>query len=165
MADKKDNKIKFIVITPYQCFFEGKVSSVTLPTIDGEMGIMLGHSPLVVALKPGICTVRIDNEKKYFTVSEGYAEIGQKIVMIVCDSAEWPEDIVVKQISESYKAALEAKDALIKTEGNNPNKYVFKEVEQRIMRAKARIKLVELYGNETQKHKLVSLGLVKGIEN
>ena len=53
MAEKEDNKINLFVVTPYQYFYEGPVSCVTIPSIDGEIGVMAGHSPLVFALKPG----------------------------------------------------------------------------------------------------------------
>lgn len=160
MAEKSGNKVNLVVITPYKCFFEGRVSSVVLPSFDGELGVMAGHTPLVVALKPGVCSLRIDNEKKYFAVSDGYAEIGQHLVLIVCNSAEWPEDIVVRQIKESYDAAKEAEATAMRIEDPDARKYALKETNKRKWRAQARIKLIKNYGTDAQKERLSDLGLV-----
>lgn len=46
------------------------------------MGIMYGHQPLVVALAPGIATVRIGDKTKKIVLSEGYAEIGQYVAIV-----------------------------------------------------------------------------------
>lgn len=143
---KNENKINLIVVTPYKNFYEGKVSSVTITTSDGEIGVMAGHSPLVVALKPGICSVRVDNEVKHFVCSEGYSEIGQKMALIICNSAEWPEDIDVKMACETY---IEAKKELETLESNYS-----KDAEQKLNRAKARMHIVDLYGTDSQIERL-----------
>ena len=50
MAESISKKINLIVVTPYQNFYEGAVTVATIPSVDGEIGIMAEHSPLVVAL-------------------------------------------------------------------------------------------------------------------
>ena len=144
MADGK--KINLIVVTPYRNFYEGFVSSVTIKSLDGDIGIMAGHSPMVVALVPGVCTVRIDDDYKYFVCSEGYAEIGQKLALIVCNSAEWPEDIDIVQAINSYKEACA-----------NTDKQLTKDMDHKKQRAKARLHLVELHGSDKKKERLSAL--------
>ena len=108
MAEKEEHKINLIVVTPYQYFYEGLVTVATIPSIDGEIGVMAGHSPLVFALKPGTVTVRVDNEVKHFVVSEGYAEVNREMVLVVCNSAEWAENINIRWIFEAYEEAKKA---------------------------------------------------------
>ena len=160
MAEKSVNKVKFTVVTPYKNFFEKKVSSVILPTLDGEIGFMPGHTPLVLALKPGIVTVRIDDEISHFTVSEGYAEVGQHLVLAVCNAAESPEEIHVRWIREALDEANEDREKILKIEDLDARAYALKEVDQKIARAKARIHLIELYGSDHQKERLVELELI-----
>jgi len=152
------DKIHLIVVTPYKNFFEEQVSSVTIPALDGDLGVMAGHSPLVAALKPGICTVRIDSEVRHFSVSEGYCEIGQSIILVVCNSAEWPEDINVKQIFDSYNEAVEA----IKNEKNTDLIHP-EDSKHRKARALARMHLIELYGTDHQKARLETLKANNGL--
>lgn len=82
MSDNKNKQITLIIVTPYNNFFEGKVDFVSITSMDGEMGIMYGHQPLVVALAPGIATVRIGDKTKKIVLSEGYAEIGQYVAIV-----------------------------------------------------------------------------------
>ena len=163
MAVNAENKIKLIVVTPYKTFFEDKADIVVVPSIDGELGVMCGHSPLVVALKPGICKIITGDETLHFSCSEGYAEIGHKVALVVCNSAEWPEEINVNRIVNSYldgKAKMK-QDEMLKREqkaiitSDNRNLYE---------RAKARMHLVEIAGTDAEKNKLIQLKKDLGID-
>ena len=56
MAD--ENKIfKVEIITPERVFYEGDVSMVEFNTTEGEIGVLPGHIPLTVIVKPGILTI------------------------------------------------------------------------------------------------------------
>ncbi|MCR4689366.1 MAG: ATP synthase F1 subunit epsilon [Saccharofermentans sp.] len=154
MAENSTHKINLIVVTPHQNFYEGKVTVVTIPSADGEVGIMHGHSPLVFALTPGIVTVRVDNEIKHFVVSEGYAEVNNEMALVICNSAEWPEQLQIKWILDSMKKAKED----IAEERQKPAGYKhIKDNQYKLKRAQARLHLIELYGSEQQKSRLARL--------
>ena len=157
MADRSNNKIRITVVTPYKTFLEEKVESVTLPALDGDIGIMAGHTPLVLALKPGIAMVRNGDEKRHFTVSEGYAEIGQHMILVVCNSAEWPEDINLRRMCESYKDSKESLMAANAVEDKRARDIALKELEQEAGRARARRKLIESYGTDHQRNRMSEL--------
>lgn len=159
MADS--NKVKLTVVTPVHCFYENYVSSVTLPSLDGEIGIMAGHSPLVFALSPGTAHIRIDSEVSHFVVSEGYVEVNPRMVLVVCDSAEWPDSLDVKRIVEAY---VESRDNL-KRDRENDNRGIVADESARtagyvedsvksLSRARARVHTIEVYGTEAQKARL-----------
>ena len=151
MAEKEDNKINLFVVTPYQYFYEGPVSCVTIPSIDGEIGVMAGHSPLVFALKPGTATVRVDDEVKHFVVSEGYAEVNREMVLVVCNSAEWPENINIRWIFEAYE---EAKKAIAEESASGLTKAHTEDNKHKLSRAQARIHFISMYGSDAQKQRL-----------
>ena len=130
MADNT-HKIKLIIITPKKTFYEGMVSSASLPTIDGEFGVMAGHTPFVAALFPGTCSIRIGEEIKHCVISEGYAEINQRTIIVICNSAEWPEEGIGQVYAEDVKRMVD--------------------------RSRARLRLIERYGSETQKSRLAQL--------
>ena len=152
MAVDSGNKMTLLVVTPYKNFYEGEVSSVTIPTPEGEIGILAGHSPLVVALEPGVCMVRVGEDVKHFTCSEGYAEIGQKKIIMVCNSAEWPETIDLIVVFESYNIA---KEKLSENSDIPKDDYeIRKDYERSLARAKSRIHMIELYGDDKQQKRL-----------
>ena len=155
--EKKVNKFKLIVITPYTEFYEGKVTSVVIPSNDGRVGIMAGHTPMVVALKPGIVDFNTGSEEKHFAVSEGYSEIGQNMLLIVCNAAEWPSDLKVSRIFKSYADTIKLKEEILKQEDNYARKEVLKDIEQDLDRVRARKHLLELYGSERQHLRLEEL--------
>lgn len=155
MAEKIGNKIELRVVTPYQNFYEGDVSSLIIPTTDGDIGFMAGHVPMVVALKPGIVTVRVDEDIKHFTVSEGFAEISSTQIIVVCNSAEYPEDIKLTRMCRSFKDASEDMEKAKKIEDPDARKLAIKEVNQEIFRFKARRHIIELYGDADKKQRLV----------
>ena len=111
MADSKDQTIKkkmtLEVVNPYEVFYEGRIERIVIPTLDGQYGIMPGHAPLVIAVTPGIARFECDGESQTFAISEGFAEIGQHAVIIVCNAAEWPSEID----AERAKSALERAQA------------------------------------------------------
>src|SRR5665647_1488503 len=86
--DKKQAKTMMLeVVTPYHHFFEGKVEYVVLSALDGELGILPGHAPVVVALTPGITHIVVSGEKRFAVMMEGYAEIGPYMTVVVCNAA------------------------------------------------------------------------------
>lgn len=151
MAENANNTIMLLVVTPYKNFYEGRVDSVVLPGLEGKTGIMAGHSPLVVALTPGICDIKIGNEVKHCVLSEGYAEIGQHLVLVVCNAAEWPEDLSVHRALDSYKIAFE------KYHEYPLNSALSSDWRHALRRAKMRIHTIELYGSQSQKLRLEQL--------
>ncbi|MCQ2528522.1 MAG: ATP synthase F1 subunit epsilon [Saccharofermentans sp.] len=155
MADKAGNKINLKVVTPYQNFYEGDISSIIIPTTDGDIGFMPGHVPMVVALKPGVATVRVDEDIKHFTVSEGFAEVSSGSIIVVCNSAEYPEDIKLTRMCRSYKDASEAMENAKKIVDPDARKLAIKEVEQEFWRFKARRHIIEMYGDADKKDRLV----------
>lgn len=154
MADSKGNKLKLSVVTPYQNFYDGEVSSLILPTTDGDIGFMAGHTPMVVALKPGIATVRVDDDTARFTVSEGFAEISAKSITVVCNSAEYPDDIKFVKMCKSYKEAQEDLERAKLIVDKEARLVATKEIQQKVDRFKARRHIIEMYGTQDQKERL-----------
>lgn len=154
MASAEQNKVRLTVVTPYKNFIDEDVTSIMLPTLDGEVGVMAGHTPLVLALRPGIVTVRTDDKVRHFTVSEGYTEVGRDLVLVICNAAEWPEDIHVRWISEAREEAYKLREEVMAIEDKESRTYAMSEVDEKLLRVKARTHLISLYGNDHQKERL-----------
>ena len=82
------------ILSPERAFFTGEAEELILPAIDGFMGVLPGHEPLVTALNPGEIRFRPAGEDwRVAIVSDGCAEVRPDRVALLCASAERPEDI------------------------------------------------------------------------
>ena len=133
------------IVTPYHHFFEGRVESIVLNALDGDIGIFPGHEPIVVALTPGVAHFQADGQLRYCVLMEGYAEIGPHMVLVVCNAADWPEEIDVKRAREAYKRA--------RSRSLDPSLSSREKVQAQhsVQRAKVRLKLAYDHGDKHQK--------------
>lgn len=109
------NLIKFKVITPNKSFYEGDIKELITETVEGERAILPLHSPLISMLRPAITTIVEGNgeEKKFFS-SSGILKVNKGEVTMLCDAADWPEDI---DRARAEEAKERAEDRLNKKEG------------------------------------------------
>ncbi len=157
MADKSVNTVHLVVVTPYKKFFEGDVTTVSINTIDGQMGFMAGHPQLIVALSPGLSHYIQNDESRYFVLSEGYCEVTEESIKIICNAAEYPEDLSPRRTCQSYTEAYEELEKAKLIEDRSAREVRVKEFEQAMARARARRHLLELYGSDHQKERIAIL--------
>lgn len=81
------------VVTPDRTFYEGQVEMVEFNTTEGEIGVLPGHIPLTVILKPGILCIHEAEGEKEAALHAGFAEILPDGVTILAEVVEWPEEI------------------------------------------------------------------------
>lgn len=88
------DRIHLEVITPERMVFKAEVESVEVPGLDGELGILPGHTELVSQLKPaGLLTYHQGDEKGEIAISDGLVEVNSDRVIILANRATRPEDI------------------------------------------------------------------------
>jgi F-type H+-transporting ATPase subunit epsilon len=88
------DRIHLEVITPERMVFKAEVESVEVPGLDGELGILPGHTELVSQLKPaGLLTYHQGDEKGEIAISDGLVEVNSDQVIILANRATRPEDI------------------------------------------------------------------------
>lgn len=91
MADK--NGFLLRIITPDRVFYENQVDMVEFNTTEGEIGILPGHIPMTVIVKPGILNISEPEKEKQAALHAGFAEILPEGVTILAEVIEWPEEI------------------------------------------------------------------------
>jgi F-type H+-transporting ATPase subunit epsilon len=99
------NTLKLEVVTPEGKIFSDDVELVTLPGIDGEMGIFPGHVPLMTQLAAGEVIVRKGGQDSYLAVSDGFVEITGDHVAILADMAIRAENIEEVKAEEARRRA------------------------------------------------------------
>lgn len=81
------------VVTPERRFFSGEVEMVILKTPEGEIGILKGHTPMIVSVAIGPMKIKQNGEWLEAVLNEGFLEIKQDRAIILSDTAEWPHEI------------------------------------------------------------------------
>ena len=81
------------ITTPERQFLKEPVQMVILPGENGELGVMAGHAPLVLVLKSGTVRIKQNDEWRECVTADGYAMVDRKRVLLLCQMAEWPEEI------------------------------------------------------------------------
>ena len=92
---------KFVVeiISPDQKILKSEATEVTIPSFEGQMGILKDHIPLITFLRPGIISIKNSDEKKYF-VEEGTVEFSKNNLLILSSSAKDLSSLSKKFINE-----------------------------------------------------------------
>ena len=80
------DKFKVEIISPDQTILKQETSEVTIPSFEGQMGILKDHIPLITFLRPGIITIKLDSEKQYY-VEEGTVEFSNNNLLILTSTA------------------------------------------------------------------------------
>ncbi|MCY6485629.1 F0F1 ATP synthase subunit epsilon [Clostridium aestuarii] len=102
------NSINITIITPEREFYKGKIIELKTESIEGKLGILPKHLPLIVLLNPTISEfTNIDNEKKKLFSSSGVLKVINSEALMLCDACEWPENIDLRRAEESKKRAEE----------------------------------------------------------
>jgi len=95
------------VITPERIALDMQVQSVRVPAVDGQLGILPRHAPMVAALATGIVRFREEGREARLFVSGGFAEVRDNTVRIVTEAGEKPEEIDEARAREAEKRARE----------------------------------------------------------
>lgn len=105
MANERTFELK--IITPDRVFYEGEAEMVEFNTTEGELGILKGHIPLTVIIKPGILTITEEEETKEAALHAGFAEILPDKITIMAEIIEWPAEIDEERAEEAKTRAQE----------------------------------------------------------
>ena len=102
------NTIKLEIATPDAVVYSNDVDMVTLPGVEGQMGILPHHIRLMTQLVPGEMIVRKDGRENLLAVGEGLVEITGNSVNIVTDMAV-PADSIDDAKAEEARQQAEAR--------------------------------------------------------
>ena len=84
-----------------------EVDMLIAPGIDGQLGILPKHAPLMTMLQPGELTIRKGGSDSYFTVTGGFMEVLGDRVIILADACEHSEEINEERAQEAMRRAQE----------------------------------------------------------
>ena len=90
------DKFTVEIISPNKLILNSEANEVTIPSYEGQMGILKNHIPLITFLRPGVISIQSQNEKKYF-VEEGTVEFSNNNLLILTSTAR-----DLKELNQNY---------------------------------------------------------------
>jgi len=97
--------IKLDIVTAERVVYSDDVDVVIAPGIEGQLGILPHHSPLMTMLQPGELIARKGSEEFSLVVTGGFLEVRPDRVIVLADSAERAEEIDIARAEEAKKRA------------------------------------------------------------
>ena len=97
------------IVTPERLAYEDDVDMVLVPGIDGEMGILPHHTPLVSLLGVGELKIRKGGSEESFAIAGGFLQVRPDKVVVMAETADLASDI---DLEKAQQARAEAERAL-----------------------------------------------------
>jgi F-type H+-transporting ATPase subunit epsilon len=100
--------LKLEIVTPEAKIFSDNVEIVYVPGVEGELGILPAHIPLMTIIKPGELRVTANGKETYMAVGEGFVEVTTDSVTVLTDMAVEAQSIDESAAETAVKRAQEA---------------------------------------------------------
>lgn len=105
------NTFRLNILAAEKPLYEGECISLVIPTNDGQYGIQAMHSNMIAAIVPGMMKVVLPSELELIAaVSRGLVKVENGEVLLLVDTAEYPEEI---DENRAKRAAEQAKEAIL----------------------------------------------------
>tara|TARA_B100001250_G_scaffold398554_1_gene406923 strand:+ start:2291 stop:2686 length:396 start_codon:yes stop_codon:yes gene_type:complete len=103
-----DENFKLDIISPEKTLFSDDVLMVTIPAVEGDMGILKNHINLITFLKPGIINIQLkDKSSEELYVEEGTVEFSNNILTVLSSTVfkinELSKELVQQMIEKADK--------------------------------------------------------------
>lgn len=95
------------IVATDRIFYKGECEHLVITAIDGLLGILPGHEPLVTTLPSGELKYMVDGKWRYAAISDGFIQVMPDKSVILADSCELPEEIDIKRAEEARQRAEE----------------------------------------------------------
>ena len=126
------------LVTPERMLFSEEVQAIRAPGVDGSLGVMAGHAPLLTELTTGLIKVTLaDGSEAFIATSGGFLQVNKDKVIILADTAELSEEIDV----ERAKTAAAKVRQLLEVPGSNIDA---DELRLAVERAQNRIRVAQM---------------------
>ena len=103
------NTLRLELVSPERQLAEEDVTEVQVPALDGYIGVLPGHAPLMSELMPGgVLTYKTHGEEKVLALFGGFVEVHPDYVRVLADAGERKEEINLPDAEEQLRKALAA---------------------------------------------------------
>jgi len=109
------------IISPDKSILRSDTTEVTIPSYEGQMGILKDHIPLITFLRPGLIIIKQDSGKKIFFVEDGTVEFVDNNLLILTSTAKSLDSLEKNSID---KIIQNSKEKINKGEISDKEKYL-----------------------------------------
>jgi F-type H+-transporting ATPase subunit epsilon len=95
------------IATPEKMAFSDQVEEANFPGIEGEFGVLPGHTPFLTQLKVGALQFKTGTRIEFLSVNRGFVEVTPKKVTVLTESAELRSEIDLERADAALKRAEE----------------------------------------------------------
>ncbi len=97
--------VRLDIVTPERVVYSEEVELLVAPAIDGEIGILPKHTPLVTGLKIGVLKIKKEDKEITVPISEGFMEVKPEQINVVVRTAELPHEVDIERAQKAYERA------------------------------------------------------------
>jgi len=101
------SSIRLDIVTAERVVYSEEVDVIVAPGVQGELGILPHHAPLMTTLQPGELLVRKGGEELSMAISGGFLEVRPDRVIVLADAAERAEEIDIARAEAAKRRAQE----------------------------------------------------------
>ena len=132
------------VITPEEVIYDGEADLVVARIADGDIGVLVDHSPLVSTVEVGEVRIREDDEQHIYATSDGFFKISENLVQVLVEEAVSAKDIDV-DAAESRVEEAERDLSEVSEEAEDRDRVVA-EIERRQRMGENLVRVARKYG-------------------
>ena len=96
------------IVTPERQVFSEEVDSVVCPGVEGELGVLPHHAPLLTTLGVGELRIRRGSEEEYFAIAGGFLQVRPDKVVVMAETADMASEIDLEKAQEARREAEQA---------------------------------------------------------
>jgi F-type H+-transporting ATPase subunit epsilon len=131
-------KFRVEVVTPRGIVLDKEVEEVIAPGIMGEFGVLIGHTPMLTFIKPGILSYLENDRFVRYAVGGGFCEVLKDSVTVLVDEAYKPEQIDAAQAAAEVQ---ELERELLSTDSSEkPEEY--ERIRTKLATVRAKVTLI-----------------------
>jgi F-type H+-transporting ATPase subunit epsilon len=126
------------IVSVEASLFEGEADFLLCRGLEGELGVLPGHAPLMTVLKPGELLLRSGGEEQHLFVGGGFLEVLPDRVTVLADVAERAEEINEPAAEEARKRAQERLSGELSADEQREMEMLLEQAEARLRLARMR---------------------------
>ena len=129
-------KLQVALVTPERQVARIEVDMVTAPSVQGEVGILPDHQPLLATLEEGPVLMKAGNKTEIYAISGGFLEVDRDNVIVLAETCEHTSEIDTDRCTAALK---DSEGKLKKLDVTDPD---YEEQRHRAQRARVRMSVV-----------------------
>ena len=138
------DQLQLEIVTPHRTIINELVDSIIVPGIEGEMGILSEHVPLLTIMESGVLSYTIKEKTHSIAVHWGYAQVDGNSVRVLAELVETADEIDLERAKEAENKAKSKLNSSKKTENseNEDNRQI--KYENKLKRSIVRQRIVKM---------------------